>query len=53
MKTRYLQLRATREFLVKIDDWRDRQKLPVTRTGAIEYLINVGLEADEKLEQSK
>lgn len=44
-KDKHMQMRVDDEFVRKIDEWRRRQEIIPTRSQAVRYLIDKGLEA--------
>lgn len=46
MKDKTLQMRVSDEFLEKLDNWRNEQKVPPPRSEAIRFLVDLGLKSD-------
>ena len=42
------QMRVTKDFLQRVDEWRDRQRPPMSRASAIQTLAERQMEAEKK-----
>jgi hypothetical protein len=48
METERFEMRAPKDWLAEVDEWRREQPIPPSRAAAIRYLVEAGLKAAEK-----